>query len=120
VPAPLMDQESRIVRLERELRRMRAIAGGGAVLVVAIPLTGYGRAPREVIEAETVELVGETGLPQAILSSDTLGFVVTLVDVDGEPAGSLRLNAEPRLSVETGRGREVAGLGAPRVQKLQE
>jgi hypothetical protein len=120
VHAPLIDQDARILRLERELRRTRAIAAGGVLLVVALPLSGSGRAPREVIEAERIELVSSSGLRQAILSSDTAGFIVTLVDARNEPAGGLRLTAEPRLMIETARGRGVAGLGAPKAHKLRE
>ena len=113
-------QDARICQLERELRDMRFLTLCGMILGTTLALSGFRDGVDEVVRAERVELVGKEGLPQAILSSDTVGFGVTLLDERGRPAGSLRLSDEPRLSVETGRGREVAGLGAPKVHPLTE
>ncbi|HWB42265.1 MAG TPA: hypothetical protein VG500_13440 [Gemmatimonadales bacterium] len=77
------------------------------------------RAP-EVVRAQRLELVDAQGRTQAIVRSDSLGFAVVLLDRQGAPTGILRLNEQPRLAIETGRGREVAGLGAPTVQHLTE
>jgi hypothetical protein len=113
-------QASRIVRLERQVQRAQTLACGGALLAATLLLTGYHDGLSEVIQAERFELVTTQGVRQAILSADTLGFAVTLLDGRGRPAGILRLSDEPRVAVQTGRGREVAGLGFPQVQHLTE
>ena len=78
------------------------------------------RASDDVVRAERVELVDRDGVRQAILSADTTGFAVTLLDERGRPTAILRLNTEPRITVETGDGEEVAWLGAPKVRHLKE
>lgn len=83
-------------------------------------LNSGDRGNPEVVRAERFELIDAKGRTQAILRADSLGFTVTLLELNGSPAGMLRLNTWPRLTVETGRGREVAGLGAPTVQHLTE
>jgi hypothetical protein len=93
---------------------------GGALLGGTLGVGGFARAADEVVRAERVELVNKAGVRQAVLSSDTLGLVVTLLDERGRPTASLRLSGEPWLSVQTASGREVAGLGAPRVHRLTE
>jgi hypothetical protein len=113
-------QASRIFQLERQVRRAQSMACGGALLAAALLVTGYGGKSVDVVQAERFELVTAKGVRQAILSADTLGFAVTLLDREGKPAGILRLGDEPRLSVQTGRGREVAGLGFPQVHQLTE
>lgn len=111
---------SRSIRLQRQVRRAQALACGGALLAATLLLTGYDGKSREVIQAERFELVSAQGVRQAILSADTLGFAVTLLDGQGRPTGILRLSDEPRVAVQTGRGREVAGLGSPKVHNLTE
>ena len=111
---------SRIIRLERQVRRTQAFACAGALLAATLLLAGYHGKSGEVIQAERVELVSAQGVRQAILSADTLGFAVTVLDGQGRPAGILRLSGEPRVAVQTGRGREVAGLGSPKVHNLIE
>jgi hypothetical protein len=113
-------QASRIVRLERQVRRVHALACGSALVAATLLLTGYDGKAGEVVQAERLELVTAQGVRQAILSADTLGFVVTLLDGQGRPIGVLRLSGEPRVAVQTGRGREVAGLGSPKVHNLIE
>lgn len=93
---------------------------GGAGLVTALALSGFGGSSDPVVRAEAVELLDAAGVRRATMSAGTDGFVLTLLDGSGRPTGSLRLTAEPRLTVETGRGREVAGLGYPRVRNLTE
>jgi hypothetical protein len=83
-------------------------------------LTGYAGKSGKVVQAERLELVTPGGVRQAILSTDTLGFAVTLLDGQGRPAGILRLSGEPRIAVQTGRGREVARLGLPEVHHLTD
>jgi hypothetical protein len=113
-------QASRIIRLERQVRRAQALACGGAVLAATLLLTGYDGKSSEVVQAERLELVTAQGARQAVLSADTLGFAVTLLDEKERPTGILRLSDEPRVAVQTGRGREVAGLGSPKVHNLTE
>ena len=116
----IMTQETRIQALESELRRLRLAAGAGLLLAVGLALTGFrGRSP-EVVRAERIELVDGQEVRWAVLSADSAGFAVLLLDQRDRPAGAMRLSAEPRLVLETGRGREVAGLGAPKVHSLTE
>ena len=105
-------------QLERLLppRRMLAIC---AVLPV-LALASFPGKAGDVVRAERDELVDREGRPRALLAVDSLGFAVTLLDERGRPAGSLRLSDEPWLAVQTDRGREVAGLGAPKVHNLTE
>jgi hypothetical protein len=113
-------EPSRVVRLEYRLQRAQAVACGSALLAATLLLSGYDGKAREIVQAERLELVTAQGVRQAILSADTLGFTITLLDARGKPTGVLRLSGEPRVTVETGRGREVAGLGAPKVHHLTE
>lgn len=120
MPPDFMTHASRIVRLERQVQRAQALACGSALVAATLLVSGYaGQAP-EVLQVERLELVTAQGSRQAILSADTLGFAVILLDGRGEASGVLRLSHEPRVAVETGRGREVAGLGAPKVHNLTE
>jgi hypothetical protein len=113
-------QASRIARLERQVQCTQALACGGALLTATLLLTAYAGESGEVVQAERLELVSAQGVRQAILSADTLGFAVTVLDGQGKPTGILRLSGEPRVAVQTGRGREVAGLGSPMVHNLTE
>jgi hypothetical protein len=113
-------QASRIIRLEGQVRRAQALACGAALLTATLLLTGYHGKSVEVVQAERFELVTMRGVRQAILNADTLGFALTLLDAKGKPTGILRLSDEPRVAVQTGRGREVAGLGYPQVHNLSE
>jgi hypothetical protein len=115
-----VDPGARIGRLERDIRRMRRGIVGGLGLVTTLGLSAYGRTSDPVVRAEAIELLDSGGVRRATISADPAGFVLTLLDGKGRPSGSLRLTAEPRLTVETGRGREVAGLGYPKVQHLTE
>ena len=114
----LAAQEKRIRQLEGELRRIRRFAVCGFLFGTTLALGGFRAGADNVVQAQRVELMSREGVRQAILSADTLGFAVILLDDRGHAAGSLRLSGEPRLAVENDRGREVAGLGAPRVHKL--
>jgi hypothetical protein len=77
-----------------------------------------GRPP--VLQAERIELVSAEGVPQAVLAADSAGFLVTVLNAQGRPVAALRLNGEPWLAVQSGNGREVAGLGAPKVHQLTD
>jgi hypothetical protein len=116
----LVDQELRIGRLERDVRRMRLVVVCVSGLCATFALSAFRERAHQVVRADAVELLGAGGVRQATLSADTAGFMLTLLDASGRPEGSLRLTAEPRLSVETGRGTEVAGLGFPKVRNLKE
>jgi len=111
---------SQLVRLERRLQRVQVLACGSAILTATLLLTGYDGNAVGIVQTERLELITAQGTRQAMLSADTLGFAVILLDGEGKPTGRLRLSAEPRVTVETGRGREVAGLGAPKVRNLTE
>jgi hypothetical protein len=115
-----MDQELRIGRLERDVRRMRLAVVCVSGLCATFALSAFTERADQVVRAEAVELLDAGGVRQARLSADATGFLLTLLDASGRPEGSLRLTAEPRLSVETGRGNEVAGLGFPKVRNLKE
>ena len=73
-----------------------------------------------VLRAERVELLSPSGAPQAVLAADSSGVYLTLLDARGRPTGAIRLNDEPWLSVRSGDGKEVAGLGSPKVHRLGE
>lgn len=116
----LVTEGTRIAALERELQRIRIVASCGILLAAALAVSGFGRGHDEVVRAERVELVDAKGVRHAMFAADTVGLVVTLLDERDRPAGSFRLTGEPRLAVETSNGREVAGLGAPKVHNLTE
>lgn len=108
------------IDLEQDLSRVRILLAGCMLLAVTLMLSGYGRRAEVVVQAERFELVGPDGARRAILTADTLGIAMTLLDERGRSAGALRLTREPRLVIEGSRGEEVAGLGAPRVRHLTE
>ena len=108
----------RVDRLERRQRLLRPLAGLVVVVLVAALLAFAWEAP-EVVQTQRLELIDAKGEVQAALTADTTGVTLTLLDKRGRPSASLRLNDDPRLAVIDGAGREVAGLGAPRVQHLQ-
>jgi hypothetical protein len=93
----------------------------GAVVILACALALAAFARRQpVVQAERIELVTADGVRRAVLTADSSGFRVIVLDGRGRPVSALRLGPEPWLSVESGNGREVAGLGAPKVHQLTE
>jgi hypothetical protein len=96
------------------------LVGLVAMAFTLAALVAFTREAPGVVQAQRVELVNLKGEPQAALAADTTGVVLTLFDKRGRASGSLRLNADPRLAVIDGAGREVAGLGAPRAQHLAQ
>jgi hypothetical protein len=114
-----IDLVARLVYLEHRQRLLQPLAA----LAMALPLAAlvaFATHGPEVIQAQRVELVDPKGVIQAALAADTAGVSLTLLDKRGRVSASLRLNEDPRLAVLDGAGREVVGLGAPRVQHLVE
>lgn len=116
-PSDTADFAARIALLERRQRFLPTLGAFALVSVVAAA-TGFTRDGPGVVQAERVELVDAQGTTRAALSTDTTGVSVTLYDKRGRPTASLQLNGDPRLTVRDAGGREVAALGAPRVQHL--
>jgi len=113
------DLIARVAHLERRQRILRPLAGLAMVVTLAT-LVAFVRGAPGVVQAQRVELVNPKGAAQAALAADSTGLVLTLFDKRGHASASLRLNADPRLAVIDEGGREVAGLGAPRVQHLDQ
>jgi hypothetical protein len=116
-PANTVDLAARIAVLERRQRSLRALATFALASVVAVA-TGFTLHGSDVVQAERVELVDAQGATRASLGTDTTGVRLTVYDTRGRVTASLHLNGEPRLTVRDAGGREVAALGAPRVQHL--
>jgi hypothetical protein len=104
-------------RLERRQRLLQPLAGLAFATTLAA-VVAFSRAAPDVVQAQRLELVNPKGERQAMLSADSTGVVLMLFDKAGRAAGSLRLDTDPRLAVLDRDGRELAGLGAPRVQHL--
>ncbi|HYC31459.1 MAG TPA: hypothetical protein VEB59_04175 [Gemmatimonadales bacterium] len=113
VPARL----ERLERLERRYRRISVVLSAALVLLTVLAMRS-SQAP--VLRAERVELLAPSGVPQAVISADSGGVYLSVLDERGRPAAGIRLNREPWLSVRSGDGQEVAGLGAPKVHRLGE
>jgi hypothetical protein len=108
---------ARVARLERRQRLLQPLAGLAVAATLAAVVAFSGAAP-DVVQAQRLDLVNPKGERQATLSADSTGVVLMLFDKAGRAAGSLRLDTDPRLAVLDRDGRELAGLGAPRVQHL--
>jgi GNAT superfamily N-acetyltransferase len=107
----------RIHRLEHRQRVLEPLAGL-AFLAMAGALAAFTSRDPEAVRAQRVDLIDGRGERQASLAADSLGAVLTLYDASGRATASLSFNADPRLTLLSGAGREVARLGAPRVQQL--
>ena len=105
--------------LEHQQRSLQLVATIVSATVLAA-LLGFASPHPGVVQAQRVEIVDAKGQVLAALSADTSGTVVTVFGSNGRATASLRFNADPRLSVRDAAGREVAGLGVPRVQHLRE
>lgn len=116
-PCDTLDLAARIARLERSQRLLQPMIALASVSMV-VALAGFGAQGPGLIRAERVELVDAKGAMRAALATDTTGVTLTVYDQRGRATGSLQLNGEPRLTVRDEAGREVAALGAPRVQHL--
>ena len=104
-------------RINDAVLRLLAVAGLAAGVSVLAAFTAH---EPEVITAQRVDLMNQKGERQATLSADSSGILLTLLDAKGRAIASVRLNDEPRLSIRNDTGREVAGLGEPRVQHLAQ
>jgi hypothetical protein len=111
------DLVARVAHLERRQQMLRPLAGVTMVLSVAA-LVAFTMEGPSIVQAQRVDLVDPQGATQAALAADTTGVTLTLFDKSGRVTASLRLNDDPRLTVRDAAGREVAALGAPRVQHL--
>ena len=111
------DLVARVARIERRQRVLRPLAGLALVLSLAA-LVGFAPEVPGTVQAQRLELVNQKGDAQATIAVDTAGVILTLLDKRGRPTASLRLNDDQRLTVLDEAGREVAGLGAPRVRHL--
>jgi hypothetical protein len=112
-----VDLVAQVAHLERRQRVLQPLAGLAMVLTMAA-LVAFATKGPDIVQAQRVELVDLKGETRAALAADTSGVKLTLFDKRGRVTGSLRLDDDPRLAVLDGGGREVAGLGAPRVQHL--
>jgi hypothetical protein len=116
---------SRLSQLERQHRHFRRVAFGGLCLVPLglAAFTTVRSAP--VVQADRVELVTASGAPRAVLSADSAGVSLTLLDRRDRPASAIRLSNEsdltnvfPTLSLLDPQGKVVATLGGPTVKHL--
>jgi hypothetical protein len=116
-PSNTVDLAARIAFLERRQHLLPALTALALVSVV-VAAAGFTRPGPGAVQAERVELVDAQGATRATLGTDTTGVNLTVYDKRGRVTASLQLNGEPRLTVRDAGGREVASLGAPRVQHL--
>jgi hypothetical protein len=93
---------------------------GLAVVLALLGLVAFAANAPSVVQAQRIELVDSKGQIHAALTADTTGALLTLLDKRGQVKASLHLNDDPRLALRDAAGREVAGLGAPRVQHLAQ
>ena len=94
--------------------RARPSASASVLLAGSLLLTTLAMRQAPVLRAERIELLSPSGAPQAVLAADSSGVYLTLLDARGRPAGALRLNGEPWLSVRAGQWAGGGGLGCPR------
>jgi hypothetical protein len=92
----------------------------GALLLLPLGLGAFAAARAPVVQAQRVELVTARGAVQAVLTADTAGVSLTLLDAKGRAVSGLRLTRDTILSVLDGAGRPVAMLGGPQVRHLTE
>ena len=108
---------ARLVHLACRQRLIQSLAGLAGILMLPTLVAFVTRSP-SVVQAQRIELVDADGQVHAALRADTTGVVLTLIDRKGREAAFLYLNDDPRLTLRDAAKREVAGLGAPRVQHL--
>jgi hypothetical protein len=115
----LTDVYDRLASLERRERR-RAPLLILAALVPSLALVGFVVQDEGVVQARRVDLVDAANVRRAILAADSSGVQLTATGKNGRPRASFRLTDSAQVSVLDAGGREVARLGAPRVQHLVE
>jgi len=115
----LTDVYDRLAALERRERRLAPFLILAA-LVPSLALVGFVVQDEGVVQARRVDLVDATNVRRAILAADSSGVQLTATGKNGRPKASFRLTDSAQVSVLDGAGREVARLGAPRVQHLVE
>jgi hypothetical protein len=108
---------ARIDHLAPRRRLVQSLAGLAAILTLPA-LAAFVTRPPGVVQAQRIELVDANGQVHAALKADTSGVVLTVIDRKGREAAFLYLDDDPRLTLRDAANREVAGLGAPRVQHL--
>jgi hypothetical protein len=122
---PASQLVARLSRLERQHRQLRRVAIGGLCLVpLGLAAFVAGRSA-PVVQADRVELVTADGARRAVLSTDSAGVSLTLLDRKGRTASALRLSNQlelrdnvPTLKLLDSRGEVVATLGGPVVKHL--
>ncbi len=108
----------RLSRLERQNHQLRRLALAGLCLLpLGLAAFATGRSA-PVVQAERIELVTASGTRQAVLSADTAGVNLTLVDREGRPVTGMRLSNDSKLTLLDSQGKEVATLGGPSVRHL--
>ena len=115
---PSSEIASRLSRLERQHRQLRRLALAGLSLLPFGLAAFATRGSAPVVQADRVELVTASGARQAVLSADTAGVNLTLVDRKGRPLSGMRLDNDSKLMLLDAQGREVATLGGPAVRHL--
>jgi hypothetical protein len=119
-PQPqLTDVYDRLASLERR-ERCQAPLLILAALVPSLALVGFVVRDEGVVQARRVDLVDATNVRRAIVAADSSGVQLMATGKNGRPKASLRLTDSAQVSVLDAGGREVARLGAPRVQHLVE
>ena len=115
----LADVHDRLAALERRERRLAPLLIL-ATLVPSLTLVGFVAQDEGVVQARRVDLVDAANVRRATLAADSSGVELTVTGKHGRPMASFRLDDSAQVSVLDGAGREVARLGAPRVQHLVE
>jgi hypothetical protein len=114
------DLAARLARLERQHQQFRRLALG-ALCLLPVGLGAFAASRRApVVVADRVELVSASGAHQAVLSADSAGVNLTLLDTKGRPASAIRLGKDSTLTLLDAAGRRVAVLGGPQVRQLQQ
>ena len=117
---PEPDRGALVARPTSLERRQRLLQPLAVALLVPAALAAFAAGNPDIVQARRVELIDLKGETRATLAADTAGVNLTLFDKRGRITAAIRLNGDPRLTVLDQAGREVAGIGAPRVQHLVE
>lgn len=88
-----MNDQERLSRLERQVRRYRNLTALLLLAVVALLASGAGDPVPEVLRARRFEMVAEDGRPLAALRPTSTGGAIGIFNLKGEPAGLLTADA---------------------------